>query len=254
MKRIAVMIIGVAMMLMMALAMTGCGKNDAQTLENTRPQVTSTQKADGARKAEEAKKLESAKKAEEAKKVEAAKKAEEAKKLEAAKKADEAKKVEAAKKAEEAKKAAEAQKAAEAANNAPVEAQPVVNNEENTVMKVQSTGSPVQRYSGVYTCDRCRVEITRLSNNTVAIKVVWGNSAFDRCEWTMTGNFDADGTTLQYIDGTKKILTYGTDGYLKNTKTLSMEEKGSFFFDGETMTWADLAENAAAGMTFQKVV
>ena len=129
-----------------------------------------------------------------------------------------------------------------------------MNNEENTVMKVQSTGSPVQRYSGVYTCDRCRVEITGLSNNTVAIKVVWGNSAFDRCEWTMTGNFDADGTTLQYIDGTKKILTYGTDGYLKNTKTLSMEEKGSFFFDGETMTWADLAENAAAGMTFQRVV
>ena len=92
------------------------------------------------------------------------------------------------------------------------------------------------------------------ANNTVAIKVVWGNSAFDRCEWTMTGNFDADGTTLQYIDGTKKLLTYGSDGYLKSTKTLSMEEKGSFFFDGETMTWADLAENAAAGMTFQKVV
>ena len=62
MKRIVTVLLGIALMLTMAVAMTGCGKKDAQTAENTAPQVTSTQKADEAKKAEEAKKKEEAKK------------------------------------------------------------------------------------------------------------------------------------------------------------------------------------------------
>ncbi len=121
MKRIVTVLLGIALMLTMAVAMTGCGKKDAQTAENTAPQVTSTQKADEAKKAEEAKKKEEAKKAEEAKKKEEAKKAEEAKK-----------------KAEEAKKAAESK---QPQNSVKPSQSPAPSAD-------QATGSPVQRYSG----------------------------------------------------------------------------------------------------------
>ena len=285
MKRIAVMIIGVAMMLMMALAMTGCGKNDAQTLEHTRPQVTTTQKADdakkveAAKKAEEAKKLEAAKKAEEAKKVEAAKKAEEAKKVEAAKKAEEAKKVEAAKKAEEAKKleaakkaeeakkleaakqaeeakrleeakkAEEAQKAAEAQNAT------VAQQETTTVQTLEyGNGSPVQRFAGTYVCDRCSVEVIGESNNTVRIKVCWSNSAFDRVEWVMSGNFAEGSTYVCYKDCVSSFVSFNEDGTLKSSRINYVDGKGTLIFNGNTMTWVDLTGHIADGMTFTKLV
>ena len=194
MKRIVTVLLGIALMLTMAVAMTGCGKKDAQTAENTAPQVTSTQKADEAKKAEEAKKASESKQPQNSVKP--------------------------------------SQSPAPSAD--------------------QATGSPVQRYSGRWGSGRCTVDVIGEANNSVVIKVSWGSSASERAEWTMSGNFDEDGSTVYYTDGVKKIVTFNEDGSVKSTEEVYVGGKGSFIFKDNTMTWEDLAEHMADGMTFTK--
>ena len=116
----------------------------------------------------------------------------------------------------------------------------------------QATGSPVQRYSGRWGSGRCTVDVIGEANNSVVIKVSWGSSASERAEWTMSGNFDEDGSTVYYTDGVKKIVTFNEDGSVKSTEEVYVGGKGSFVFKDNTMTWEDLAEHMADGMTFTK--
>ena len=68
----------------------------------------------------------------------------------------------------------------------------------------------------------------------------------------MSGNFDEEGKYVYYSDCNKNVLTYDEKGNLVSNESIFVGGKGSFVFDGETMTWEELAEHAADGMTFTK--
>ncbi len=68
----------------------------------------------------------------------------------------------------------------------------------------------------------------------------------------MSGNFDEEGSYVYYTDCVKKTVIYNHDGTVKSTEEVYVGGKGSFTFKDNTLTWEDLPEHIADGMTFTK--
>lgn len=125
-----------------------------------------------------------------------------------------------------------------------------------TAAAAQEDGqNPVMNVIGDYQADRCSVHVEAEGKDGVKFTVHWGSSATEASEWTMSGTFDAETTSVYYQDCVKVDRTYDDKGEVVTEGEVYTGGHGTFTFDFEknTMTWTDDQEKVADGMTFELV-
>ena len=112
--------------------------------------------------------------------------------------------------------------------------------------------NPVMNFVGDYASDRCTITVEAGEGNDANITVDWASSAAERSEWTMSGEFDEETTSVYYQDCTKKNLVFAEDGSVSSEETVYEGGHGTFTFnaDEQTLTWTDDIENIADGAVF----
>ena len=139
-------------------------------------------------------------------------------------------------------------------------AAPVLASQVESTKTVPNDGqNPVMNFIGNYVCDRARVEVMPKGDDSAQITVIWGSSAFDSGQWTMSGALDTDILQISYSDCTKKVISYDRDSeetdqspeetieYTNGSGTIIFGEDG-------TLTWNDDQEHIADGMVFEYIV
>ena len=82
-----------------------------------------------------------------------------------------------------------------------------------TAAAAQEDGqNPVMNVIGDYQADRCSVHVEAEGKDGVKFTVHWGSSATEASEWTMSGTFDAETTSVYYQDCVKVDRTYDDKG------------------------------------------
>lgn len=125
--------------------------------------------------------------------------------------------------------------------------------EENTEETTEEEGqNPVMNFVGDYASDRCTITVEAGEGKVANITVDWASSAAERSEWTMSGEFDEETTSVYYQDCTKKNLVFAEDGSVSSEETVYEGGHGTFTFnaDEQTLTWTDDIENIADGAVF----
>ena len=112
--------------------------------------------------------------------------------------------------------------------------------------------NPVMNFVGPYQADRCTITIGADGMEGATVSVIWGQSASEAYEYTMTGDFDPDTLRIHYSDCEKKYVKYDENGDIAEETVEFTDGDGriQFFGDG-TLRWED--ENEAdrlEGMTF----
>lgn len=124
---------------------------------------------------------------------------------------------------------------------------------EETAEETSEEGqNPVMNFVGDYASDRCTITVEAGEGNVANITVEWASSAAERSEWTMSGEFDEETTSVYYQDCTKKNLVFAEDGSVSSEETVYEGGHGTFTFnaDEQTLTWTDDIENIADGAVF----
>ena len=124
---------------------------------------------------------------------------------------------------------------------------------EETAEETSEEGqNPVMNFVGDYASDRCTITVEAGEGNVANITVDWASSAAERSEWTMSGEFDEETTSVYYQDCTKKNLVFAEDGSVSSEETVYEGGHGTFTFnaDEQTLTWTDDIENIADGAVF----
>ena len=124
---------------------------------------------------------------------------------------------------------------------------------EETAEETSEEGqNPVMNFVGDYASDRCTITVEAGEGNVANITVEWASSAAERSEWTMSGEFDEETTSVYYHDCTKKNLVFAEDGSVSSEETVYEGGHGTFTFnaDEQTLTWTDDIENIADGAVF----
>ena len=124
------------------------------------------------------------------------------------------------------------------------------------LITVQGSGAgqnPVMNFVGPYTCDRALITIDAKGEDEADVHVVWGASASESAEWTMSGPFRTEDNMIEYHDCVKEELVYNEDGTVKSKEEVYVGGHGFITFnEGKelTLTWQDDQEHAADDMTF----
>jgi len=124
---------------------------------------------------------------------------------------------------------------------------------EETAEETSEEGqNPVMNFVGDYASDRCTITVEAGEGKVANITVDWASSAAERSEWTMSGEFDEETTSVYYQDCTKKNLVFAEDGSVSSEETVYEGGHGTFTFnaDEQTITWTDDIENIADGAVF----
>ena len=124
---------------------------------------------------------------------------------------------------------------------------------EETAEETSEEGqNPVMNFVGDYASDRCTITVEAGEGKVANITVDWASSAAERSEWTMSGEFDEETTSVYYHDCTKKNLVFAEDGSVSSEETVYEGGHGTFTFnaDEQTLTWTDDIENIADGAVF----
>lgn len=113
------------------------------------------------------------------------------------------------------------------------------------------TQNPTMNFVGTYAKDRCSILVEAQGQNNAKFTVMWGSSAAEHSEWTMSGKLDTETLTVDYTDCVKKDVVFKEDGTIDTETVIYENGTGTFKFDGSTLTWTDNNENAADGMVFE---
>ncbi|MBQ7541645.1 MAG: hypothetical protein IJT44_05070 [Clostridia bacterium] len=110
----------------------------------------------------------------------------------------------------------------------------------------------VSRIVGMYECDRCAVNIEKLSDTEASVYAMWGQKVLMATEWKLTGTYDPQTRQLLFVDCVCTDVTYDEHGSV--AKEVVEYENGSgylqFSADG-TFTWESEQEaERMQGMTF----
>ena len=111
--------------------------------------------------------------------------------------------------------------------------------------------NPTMNFVGTYAKDRCSILVEAQGQNNAKFTVMWGSSAAEHSEWTMSGKLDTETLTVDYTDCVKKDVVFKEDGTIDTETVIYENGTGTFKFDGSTLTWTDNNENAADGMVFE---
>lgn len=110
--------------------------------------------------------------------------------------------------------------------------------------------NPVMNYIGRYGSGRATIDVECQGKRDAHFSVYWSGSAAEHSEWTMSGTFDEETQSVYYTNCVKKTVIFNEDG-TKEVETVEyVGGKGTIFFKGNSLTWEDLAEHIADGMTF----
>ena len=121
------------------------------------------------------------------------------------------------------------------------------------------SGEDAQRtladFAGVYSADRCTITVEVDGETDAKISVIWGSSASEAAEYTMSGMFDPDTIRINYSDCEKKNVTYAGDGSVAEETVEFSDGVGRIQFYGDgTLAWQDEQEaEALSGMTFTQI-
>ena len=111
--------------------------------------------------------------------------------------------------------------------------------------------NPVMNFIGIYSCDRASIQVEAKGKDEALFTINWSSSAFEHCEWVMSGKLDLDKLTVDYSDGVKRTIVYTSEGELDSDNVDYEDGSGTFTFSGNTVTWKDNKEGAADGMVFE---
>ena len=109
-------------------------------------------------------------------------------------------------------------------------------------------------YVGTYAetiAGRGTITVTKGEGNVHNVTVDWSGSAWDRSQWTFSGEFDGRGV-LEYANCTKTTTTFDDAG---NGTTIENYNGGSGYIqmaDENDMYWVDNVEGAGADCTFSR--
>ncbi len=127
------------------------------------------------------------------------------------------------------------------------------NNSNNDNSKEEGGQNPVMNFIGTYGKDRATITIDAEGSKDAKATVVWGSSAAEVGEWTMSGEFNSDTLTFEYDNCVKKSIVYNEDGSVKSETEIYNDGKGSMTFAENplSLTWDDQKEHIADGTVFE---
>ena len=113
--------------------------------------------------------------------------------------------------------------------------------------------NPIMNFAGTYAAGRCAIDvIPGDDDDTVYFDILWGSSAAETTEWTMSGTFDPDTLTVTYDDAVRTDLVFNENGDVESSEVVYENGTGTFqFYEDMTLTWADDVEGAADDVVFE---
>ena len=111
--------------------------------------------------------------------------------------------------------------------------------------------NPIMNFVGTYAKDRASILVEADGMQESKFTIMWGSSAAEHSEWTMTGVLNTETLTVDYTDAVKKNVVFNEDGTVASEEVVYENGKGSFKFEGSTLTWTDEEEHAADDMVFE---
>ena len=111
--------------------------------------------------------------------------------------------------------------------------------------------NPTMNFIGNYYGGRACINVEPEGTNDAKITVTWSSSYDSKAVWTMSGFFDEETTSVSYVNGIKKMVTYNEKGEVISEETLDTNCKGVFVFDNDGVTWDEQNEHIADNMVFK---
>ena len=111
--------------------------------------------------------------------------------------------------------------------------------------------NPVMNFIGTYVSGRANARGEADGTDGARITVRWGSSAWESASWVMSGRFDPDLLTVNYIDCVKTVTTYADDGTVESEVTEYEDGTGRVVFnDDGTFVWQD-SQSELGDVTFE---
>ncbi len=112
--------------------------------------------------------------------------------------------------------------------------------------------NPVMNFIGDYQADRAGMLVEAEGAENAKFTVVWGSSAWETSEWTMSGRLDTETLTVNYDNCTRVDRVYAADGKVESETVAYENGSGSVSFLAEqnALTWNDAQEHIADEITF----
>ena len=112
--------------------------------------------------------------------------------------------------------------------------------------------NPVMNFVGTYYGGRPSILVECEGAENAKFTVVWGSSAWETSEWTMSGRLDTETLTVNYDNCTRIDRVYAADGTLESETVAYENGSGSvsFLADQNALTWNDAQEHIADEITF----
>ena len=112
--------------------------------------------------------------------------------------------------------------------------------------------NPVMNFIGVYAYERASIEVECEGTENAKFTVMWGSSAAEHREWTMSGKFDEATQTVEYDNCACKDVVFNEDGTVESETPVYENGTGSITFGEDmTLTWKDDQDHAADDMVFE---
>ncbi|MBR3202471.1 MAG: hypothetical protein IKF60_02665 [Solobacterium sp.] len=112
--------------------------------------------------------------------------------------------------------------------------------------------NPIMNFVGTYAKDRASILVEADGMQESKFTIMWGSSAAETSEWTMSGVLNTETLTVDYTNGVRKNLVFNEDGSVASEEIVYENGKGSFKFDGTNkLVWTDEQEHAADDMIFE---
>lgn len=116
----------------------------------------------------------------------------------------------------------------------------------------KAEGNPVEGFIGSYGVGRANMDVDAGDGGSVKITVTWGSSAWEKVQWTMSGELDPETLTVEYADCVKTELRFNEQDELDETAVIYENGTGRIRFSAgdHSATWEDAMENAAEDLVF----
>ena len=106
-------------------------------------------------------------------------------------------------------------------------------------------------FLGEWVCGRADIVITEEGDAYRAF-ITWSNNYESRAEWDYTCVYD-DMDKVMRCTGTMSNVTYADDGISTDVEVLYEDGEAELSIEDGKLLWNDMKENAADGMTFERV-
>ena len=112
--------------------------------------------------------------------------------------------------------------------------------------------NPIMNFVGTYASGRASILVEPDGMQESKFTIMWGSSAAETSEWTMSGVLNTETLTVDYTNGVRKNLVFNEDGSVASEEIVYENGKGSFKFDeSNKLIWTDEQEHAADDMVFE---